>query len=63
VGRVIEVTQLQEDLINYRVDNKLTQAEMAKKIGVHVNTYTLIENGVSKPWATTEAKIYRIIKK
>ena len=57
------MTQLQEDLINYRVDNKLTQAEMAKKIGVHVNTYTLIENGVSKPWATTEAKIYRIIKK
>lgn len=29
----------------FRVDNKLTQNEMAAKLGVSVSTYNLIENG------------------
>lgn len=47
-----------KELIKLRVDEELTQTEMAKMCGVSVSTYNLIENGKrrgsKKFWQTVQ---------
>lgn len=47
-------------IIEYRKQNGLTQAEMAKKCGISVCTIGKLEKG-SKPSVITEGKISKII--
>ena len=55
------MTALQTDIINYRAKEKITQAELADKVGITREYLCNIETGTVTPSAVTEAKIRLII--
>lgn len=54
---------IQEDMLNYRAKEKISQYELAKRVGVTVQTINSVENGHQKPSKVTEAKIRMVIEK
>ena len=60
-GKEEEMT-IQEEMLNYRAKENISQTELAKRCGVSVQTINSIENGLQDPSKLTRAKIYLIIK-
>lgn len=54
---------LQERMIEYRAKEKITQRELAEKVGVSVQTINSTENGTQTPGKVTLAKIELVIGK
>lgn len=52
---------LREKMVYYRAKHKLTQKELAEKVGVSLQTINSIETGAQKPSAVTIAKIKLVI--
>ncbi len=55
------MTKLQTDIVNYRAKEKLTQAELADKVGITREYLCNIETGTVTPSVVTEAKIRLVI--
>ena len=53
---------LPDCLKNYRLDNNLTQKQMAKKLRTSQSYYSGIERGVIKPGFTMIKRISRLLK-
>ncbi|HCJ37843.1 MAG TPA: transcriptional regulator [Erysipelotrichaceae bacterium] len=53
---------LQDLMIRYRAKHKLTQRELADKVGVTLQTINSVENGYQKPSKVTEAKIRLVVE-
>lgn len=54
---------LQERMLNYRAKERITQVEMANRVGVTVQTINAVENGNQEPSKITTAKIELVIGK
>ena len=54
--------ELREKMLAYRAKNNISQAEMAKRCNVSIQTINFIENGKQKPQAKTEYRILNVIK-
>lgn len=54
---------LQERMLEYRAKNDISQHELAKRVGVTVQTINAIENGGQDPSKLTLAKINLVIGK
>lgn len=54
---------IQEDMLNYRARNRISQKELARRCGVSVQTINYIENGLQNPSKITKIKIYLVINK
>lgn len=54
---------LQEQMLEYRAKNKISQQELADRVGVTLQTINSVENGHQKPSKVTEAKIRLVIEK
>ena len=54
---------LQDRMIEYRARERITQAELADRVGVSVQTLCSVENGSQEPGKVTRAKIELIIGK
>lgn len=52
---------IQEDMLNYRAKERISQAEMARRCGVTVQTINSVENGLQDPSKLTRKKIYLVI--
>lgn len=48
---------LQDEMVQYRARNKMSQTEFAEKVGVTLQTINSVENGHQTPSKVTEAKI------
>ena len=48
---------LQEDMVNYRARNRLSQRAFSEKCGISLQTINSVENGLQNPSKVTEAKI------
>jgi len=53
---------LQELMIAYRADNKLSMREAAEKAGISLQTWMYVERKVQEPTRLTEAKIRRLVE-
>lgn len=53
--------ELAEQMVIYRARHNLTQADLAKLVGVSVPTISSIENGLQNPTKRTAAKIKLVI--
>ena len=49
------------DLKKIRADMKISQAEMARRVGVHLQTYLFWERGVGNPNKENFEKLMRVI--
>lgn len=54
---------LQERMIGYRAKERINQTELAKRVGVTVQTINSIETGTQEPSRLTLAKIELVIGK
>ena len=54
---------LQERMIEYRAKERITQNELAERVGVTVQTINSVENGKQDPGKITVAKIELVIGK
>ena len=54
---------LQDEMLNYRAKEKISQYELARRVGVTVQTINSVENGHQKPSKITETKIRLVINK
>lgn len=52
---------LQKQMLRYRAIENISQAELAKRCGVTVQTINAIENGIQEPSKLTRAKLYLVI--
>lgn len=52
---------LQEEMLSYRAKEKISQHELARRVGVTVQTINSVENGLQKPSKLTETKIRLVI--
>lgn len=52
-----------ELLIAYRAINRLSQAELAKRLGVNTNTVFRWEKGETMPHKTTEYRVRTMLEK
>lgn len=55
--------ELSEKMIEYRAKESISQKELARRVGVSLQTINSIENGLQKPSKVTKAKIDLVIKK
>lgn len=55
--------ELAKLMIEYRAKERISQKELAERVGVSVQTINSIENGLQDPSKVTEAKIHLIISK
>jgi len=53
---------LSEKMIQYRAKHRITQKELADRVGVSMQTICSVENEVQKPSKVTEAKIRLVIE-
>jgi len=53
---------LQEEMIQYRAKNNLSQRRFAELCNISIVTLNNVERGAQKPSALTEAKIRMVIK-
>ena len=54
---------LQERMIEYRAKERITQADLAERVGVTIQTINSVENGKQDPSKITVAKIELVIGK
>lgn len=54
---------LQDRMIEYRAKEQISQTELAKRVGVTVQTINSVENGNQEPSKITRAKIELVIGK
>lgn len=54
---------LQERMIEYRARERLTQVELAERVGVSTQTINSVENGSQEPGKITRAKIELVVGK
>ena len=54
-------SELSKKMLEYRAKENISQRELAKRVGVSLQTINSIENGIQEPTKLTEAKIYLII--
>lgn len=54
---------LEERMIEYRAKENISQAELAKRCNVTVQTINAVENCIQKPSNVTRMKIELVIKK
>ena len=57
------MVSLNDKMVQYRIKNKLSMRELAKKCGVSYPTIQRIESGKTKPNRVTAAKILIVIEK
>lgn len=50
-----------EALKLYRIENNLTQKQLAEKVGINLTTYNTYENGVSEPCAETLVRLSHVL--
>ena len=53
---------LAEEMIEYRAKERISQKELANRVGVSLQTINSIENGLQNPSKVTKAKIELVIK-
>ena len=53
---------LAEQMIEYRAKERISQKELANRVGVSLQTINSIENGMQEPSKVTKAKIELVIK-
>ena len=58
-----ENMELQDRMVEYRAKERITQTELAKRVGVTVQTINSVEQGIQKPSRITRAKIELVIGK
>ena len=54
---------LQDRMIEYRAKERITQVELAERVGVSTQTINSVENGIQEPGKVTRAKIELVIGK
>ena len=54
-------SELSKKMLEYRAKENISQRELAKRVGVSLQTINSIENGIQEPTKLTEAKIYLTI--
>lgn len=54
---------LQEKMIEYRAKERITQKELAERVGISTQTVNSVENGLQTPSKVTQAKIELVIGK
>lgn len=54
---------LQDRMVEYRAKERITQVELAERVGVSVQTICSVENGNQDPGKLTRAKIELVIGK
>lgn len=54
---------LQDRMIEYRAKERISQTELAKRVGVTVQTINSVENGNQEPSKITRTKIELVIGK
>ena len=52
---------LQEQMLDYRARERITQTELAARVGVSLQTINSVENGTQKPSKITLRKILLVI--
>lgn len=52
---------LQEEMVQYRAKERISQTELARRCGITVQTINSVENGTQTPSKVTEAKIRLVI--
>ena len=57
------MNKLADRILVYRAKENLSQAALAKRVGVSVQTINSIENGLQEPGKLTKAKIELVIGK
>lgn len=57
------MNKLADRILIYRAKENLSQAALAKRVGVSVQTINSIENGSQEPGKLTRAKIELVIEK
>jgi len=55
-------SKTRKELKNARLNAEMTQKELAKKLGVHVNYYARLERGEENPSLETLKKLTKILK-
>lgn len=55
--------ELIKKMIEYRARERISQKELARRVGVTVQTINSVENGLQEPSKLTEAKIHLVIDK
>ncbi len=58
-----EQDELIRKMLEYRARESISQKELARRVGVSLQTINSIENGLQEPSKLTEAKIYLVIGK
>ncbi len=58
-----EKMSLQDKMIQYRAKERITQAELAQRCGISVQTICSVENGSQSPSKMTQAKIELVVGK
>ena len=53
---------LAEQMIEYRAKERISQKELANRVGVSLQTINSIENSMQEPSKVTKAKIELVIK-
>lgn len=53
--------ELSERMIEYRAKERISQKELARRVGVTLQTINSIENGLQEPSKVTRAKIDLVI--
>lgn len=56
-----EKSKLAKEMVLYRAKERISQAELARRAGITVQTVNTVENGVQNPSRVTEAKIRLVI--
>lgn len=57
------MSELSNKMIEYRAKERISQKELAKRVGVTLQTINSIENGLQEPSKVTRAKIDLVINK
>lgn len=57
------MSKLSDDMLKYRAINRISQHELAKRVGVSLQTINTVENGTQEPSRITAEKIRQVIYK
>ena len=59
--RCLRMKTLQEEMIEYRARENISQSELARRCGVTLQTINSVENGLQEPSKLTRTKIELVI--
>lgn len=54
---------LKDRMVEYRAKERITQAELAKRAGISIQTVNSVEQGIQTPSKITKAKIELVVGK